>query len=125
MYLTQKTKTLLIVGMGLLISLILTLTLFKLLDPAWNQMVAVDDNTSVDAVLLILLGAKALFGLAYLGFVIQGFRTHWGWGLANMLLPPSALVFFFVHTKKSKVPAIIYACGWAVVGLTMTWANIR
>jgi hypothetical protein len=45
-------------------------------------------NTSIEislmAVLAAILTAKLLFIIAGIWLVVQGFRVHWGWGVANL-----------------------------------------
>lgn len=123
MYMTQTNRNALVISVGLAMT-VLTLAVFKLFNPTWNHMVDFG-KTSVDIALLAFLGVQILFGLAYLLFVIQGFRTHWGWGVANMILPFAALIFFFTHPKRSKAPVLVYVSGLALMGLTMIWTKIR
>jgi hypothetical protein len=54
--------------------------------------------------------------VAGIAFVVQGFRVHWGWGLANLLVPFAMFVFCFVHPRAAKVPLIITGIGvvWLV-----------
>jgi hypothetical protein len=54
------------------------------------------------------VAVKVAFLAAYIMFVIQGFRVHWGWGLANLLIPLSGLVFFVRHRREGKAPMIVW-----------------
>jgi|SRR5271155_1852687 len=118
MYLTQKTKTVLVTTVAAILAIMFGIGLVKLTDPIW-----VHTHANM-APLWFLVVAKLLFLLSYILFVIQGFRTHWGWGCANLFIPVSALVFLFVHPKRAKAPAIIWACGLTAVLLMLLWWKI-
>lgn len=68
-------------------------------------------NTSIQisliAVLLAFFVVKLLFVTVGIWFVVQGFRVHWGWGLANLLIPGAVIPFCVLHFKESKKPMIL------------------
>lgn len=67
-------------------------------------------NTTIETVLLGFFAAKIIWLLAAILFVIQGFRVHWGWGLANLLLFPLAGIALFIkHPREAKYPMIFLA----------------
>jgi hypothetical protein len=69
-------------------------------------------NTSIDINLILVFliaGTMSLLSfIATIWLVVQGFRVHWAWGLANLFLPFANLVFCFVHPKESKIPLILF-----------------
>jgi hypothetical protein len=115
MYLAQTTRSALITAVGAILAVMFGVVLVKITDPMWGHTLA---NS---ALLGFLVVVKVLFFISYVLFVIQGFRTHWGWGCANLLLPAAALVFVFVHPKQAKVPAITWVCGLVVMLLMLLW----
>ena len=118
MYLTQKSRSLLVGAAGCALSIALALVFLKLFDPTWDHMVRFG-NSSVDIRIITLALAKLVFVTAYVLFVIQGFRTHWGWGLANLVMPVAALVFLFVHPRAARIPAIIWTLAFTVLLITL------
>jgi hypothetical protein len=69
-------------------------------------------NTTIDTVLLGFFAVKPILFIAYICFVIQGFRKHWGWGFANLLLSPLAcIIFCFRHRSAAQIPMAIFAFG--------------
>lgn len=54
---------------------------------------------------------KIILFAAYIAFIVQGFRVHWGWGLANLLGPLIGIVFFIVHRDKARVPIYLLSHG--------------
>jgi hypothetical protein len=68
-------------------------------------------NTSIDisliAIFLAFLTLKLLPIVAAIWFVVQGFRVHWGWGVANLLIPGAIIPFCIFHFKESKRPLML------------------
>lgn len=58
-----------------------------------------------------LLVAIASWYIAYIWFVIAGFRTHWQWGLGILLFPLLALGFFYCHPERGKKPGYLWLSG--------------
>jgi hypothetical protein len=77
----------------------------------------------IDAALVSFLVVKILLLVAYLWFVIVGFRTRIIWGLLNLLLPVAALFFTIFHFQKAKKPAIVYVSGLVLLVLTLIWSG--
>lgn len=69
---------------------------------------------SVIAVILVILSIKLLFFAAVVWFVVNGFRVHWGWGVANFLIPGAFIPFSFLHPEKGKIPLILITIGAAL-----------
>lgn len=59
------------------------------------------------AVLLAVLAIKLLSIATYIWFVVQGFKVHWGLGVANLLIPGAIIPFCILHPKESKRPLIL------------------
>ena len=51
------------------------------------------------------------FGVAGILFVVQGWRVHWGWGLANFFIPPCAIAFSILYPKQAAKPLIVLGIG--------------
>jgi hypothetical protein len=78
----------------------------------WGLASGISGGFSVLAILGCFYAVKVIFFVAAIAFIIQGFRVHWGWGLANMLLfPLGGIVFFFNHRQEGRVPIYILAYG--------------
>jgi hypothetical protein len=58
-------------------------------------------------VFLVALTIKLLFIVTGIWFVVQGFRVHWGWGVANLLIPGAIIPFCIFHPKEAKRPMIL------------------
>ena len=66
----------------------------------------------VIAILAGFMAAKVILFAADVAFVVQGFRVHWGWGAANILLGPLAgIVFFTQHRHEGRVPIYVLVHG--------------
>lgn len=66
------------------------------------------------AILGCFMAVKVIFFVSAIAFIVQGFRVHWGWGVANIFLGPLAgIVFFIKHRQKGSVP--IYILGHGVI----------
>ena len=70
------------------------------------------------AVLAALLVRMVLI-TAYGWFVVAGFKTDWRWGLANLLFPPAALAYFYLHPERGHRPGILFLIGMLTFVLTM------
>ncbi len=46
--------------------------------------------------------------VAFFWMVIVGFRRHWGWGLAVLLVPFALLVFAIMYWEDAKKPFLLY-----------------
>ena len=70
----------------------------------------------------ILLVLELIFIVAGVAFVVQGFRVHWVWGLANLLVPPAFIAFCFIHPRAAKIPLMILGIGvgWLLM-LVILW----
>ena len=85
------------------------LLLFSTLNPTGKH-----DPFHVCGLVAFIL-VKLCFLIAYVGFVIQGSRVHWGWGCVIFLLPVSALFFLISHPKPAKIPSLIFLAGVLVL----------
>jgi hypothetical protein len=64
------------------------------------------------AVLGCFMAVKVIMFVSAIAFIVQGFRVHWGWGVANIFLGPLAgIVFFIKHRQKGSVPIYILGHG--------------
>jgi hypothetical protein len=64
------------------------------------------------AILGCFMAVKVIMFVSTIAFIVQGFRVHWGWGLANLILGPLAGIAFFVnHRQKGRVPIYILGHG--------------
>jgi hypothetical protein len=64
------------------------------------------------AILGCFMAVKVIFFASAIAFIVQGFRVHWGWGVANIFLGPLAgIVFFIKHRQKGSVPIYILGHG--------------
>lgn len=65
-------------------------------------------NTPIDirfiSTFLILDLIWLLFFVADIWFVVQGFKVHWGWGVANLLIPCAVIVFCFLYFERARKP---------------------
>src|SRR5437016_2957585 len=103
---TQYAKSFLVAALVCLLAVVLILSIARVPDISHHYLKFGDTSVDVSLIAFVtsLLSVKLLFFAAYILFVIQGFRTHWGWGIANLLLSPlAALVFLFVHPKHAKL----------------------
>jgi hypothetical protein len=123
---TQYAKSFLTATLVCLIALAFVLSIARVPDLSHHYVTL--GSTSVDlsliAAMTSMISMKLLFLAGYILFVIQGFRTHWGWGVANLLLSPiAALIFLFLHPQRAKIPAFL--CGLALVILILTLIYFR
>jgi hypothetical protein len=64
------------------------------------------------AILGCFMAIKVIMFVSAIAFIVQGFRVHWGWGLANTFLGPLAgIAFFFNHRHEGRVPIYILVHG--------------
>ncbi len=72
--------------------------------------------------LAILFILKLIFIVAGIAFVVQGFRVHWGWGLANLFVPFAFIPFCIIHRRAARVPVTItfIGVGWILL-LLILW----
>ena len=64
------------------------------------------------AILGCFMAVKVIMFVSAIAFIVQGFRVHSGWGLANMFLGPLAgIVFFTQHRHEGRVPVYILVHG--------------
>ncbi len=75
------------------------------------------------ALVLVALSIKLLFFTAMVWFVVNGFRVHWGWGVANLLIPGAFLLFSFLHYKESKIPLILITVGLTFLLILLIFAR--
>jgi hypothetical protein len=54
------------------------------------------------AILGVLVGVKVILFTAAIAFIVQGFRVHWGWGLANLIGGPLAGIVFLSSIGKRE-----------------------
>jgi hypothetical protein len=66
----------------------------------------------VIAILAGFMAVKVIMFVSAIAFIVQGFRVHWGWGLANMFLGPLAGIAFFIqHRHEGRVPVYVLVHG--------------
>jgi hypothetical protein len=119
----QRTKFLL-AGIAAFIVAALILLWFAFARTSWDHMVPVG-HTRVDVSLIVVFLAVGVLKLLFIGsfvlFVMSGFRTHWAWGVVNLLLfPLSSVIFFFRHPRIARLPMILFASGLLIVAIM--WA---
>ncbi len=51
------------------------------------------------------------FVVAGILFVVQGFRVHFCWGLANLFIWPCVIAFAILYPRESKKPLIVFGFG--------------
>jgi hypothetical protein len=78
---------------------------------------------SLIAVFLAVLAVKLLPIIIVIWFVVQGFRVHWGWGVANLLMPVAIIPFCILHPQESKRPLILL--GVCLGTFLILWACAR
>ena len=76
-------------------------------------------------VFLAALTIKLLFIIAGIWFIVQGFRVHWGWGVANLLIPGAIIPFCIFHPKEAKKPMILAIVCLVVFMLLWVYARHR
>jgi hypothetical protein len=82
-------------------------------------------DTTIDTVLIGFFAVKIILLVAAISFIIQGFRVHWGWGLANIFLFPLAGIALFIrHRREGKYPMIIWSFGMALLLILLVCVSI-
>jgi hypothetical protein len=82
-------------------------------------------DTTIDIALLGFFAVKPIFVVAAISFIIQGFRVHWVWGLANIFLFPLAgIALFITHRREGKIPMVILAFGMTLLIVVLICASI-
>ncbi len=62
------------------------------------------------------MAVKVIMFVSAIAFIVQGFKVHWGWGVANTFLGPLAgIVFFIKHRQKGSVPIYILVYGFLLL----------
>ena len=73
-----------------------------------------------------ILAVKVIGFVAYIAFIVQGFRVHWGWGLANLVFGPlSGIVFFVKHRHEGRVPTYILTHGVILFFIFWIYARLK
>jgi len=79
---------------------------------------------TVDTVLIGFLAAKIILFISAILFTIQGFRVHWGWGLANLLLfPVAGIALFIKHRHAGNLPMAIWTAGMVLIIVLLVSVN--
>ena len=82
-------------------------------------------DTTTYLFLFGFIAFKLIMVLAAISFIIQGFRVHWGWGLANIFLfPLGGIAFFPTHRREGKIPMLIWAFGMALLVFVLICGSI-
>ena len=78
----------------------------------WGLASGISGGFGVLAILGCFYAVKVIMFVSAIAFIVQGFRVHWGWGLANIFLGPLAgIVFFFNHRHEGRVPVYVLVHG--------------
>jgi hypothetical protein len=78
----------------------------------WGLVSGISGGFGVLAVLGCFVAVKVVFFVAAIAFIVQGFRVHWGWDVANLICGPLAgIVFFVKHRQKGRVPIYVLIHG--------------
>ncbi len=78
----------------------------------WGLASGISGGFGVLAILGCFTAIKVILFAADVGFIVQGFKVHWGWGVANIFLGPLAGIAFFInHRHKGRVPVYILVHG--------------
>lgn len=92
----------------------------------WGLASGISGGFGVLALLGCFYAVKVIFIAAAIAFIVQGFRVHWSWGLANTFLGPLAgIVFFINHRQEGRVPIYILAHGLILLLILMICAIIQ
>jgi len=114
---TRQAKTTWISG----VCIISPLVLFFI----WELAFGSSTGTGILGIVAGFIAIKVILTVATIAFIVQGFRMHWGWGLANMFLGPLAGIAFFVkHRQEGRVPMFILAYGLILLVILLIWSSI-
>jgi len=82
-------------------------------------------HTTIDTVLIGFFAVKIILFISAIAFIVQGFRVHWGWGLANLFLFPLAgIILFITHRREATFPMIIWSFGMALLVILLISVSI-
>jgi hypothetical protein len=82
-------------------------------------------NITNEIVLLMFFAVPFILIAAAIAFIIQGFRVHWGWGLANIFLFPLAGIALFIrHRQEAKIPMMIWTFGMAMLVVLLVCVSL-
>jgi hypothetical protein len=82
-------------------------------------------DTTTYLFLFGFIAFKLIMVLAAILFIIQGFRVHWGWGLANIFMfPLGGIAFFLTHRREGKIPMLVWAFGMALLVFVLVCGSI-
>jgi hypothetical protein len=82
-------------------------------------------DTTIDTALIGFFAVKIILIISAIAFIIQGFRVHWGWGLANLFLFPLAgIALFITHRREATYPMIIWSFGMALLVILLISLSI-
>ena len=126
MYLTQRVRTAVVIVTGCLLAVSLGFGIAELTNVTGHRIVTIG-AASVDIRLFALpalVAVKLLLLIGFVAFVIQGFRTHWGWGVGILFFPIAALAFLFAHPHEARFPAILWGCGVALLLIALVWVTM-
>jgi hypothetical protein len=107
---TQQTKATWISGVFIFTPLV-AFTLFQLFGSTAITIHHTTIPMGLVGLFTLLLVLKLIFIVAAIAFVVQAFRVHWGWGLANLLVPLAFIAFCFIHPRAAKIPLVIFGVG--------------
>ncbi len=82
----------------------------------WSRVVAAVQSETThqwmeSRALYLQLGGVAVAVMAWLWLIVRGFRQQWKWGLGNLVLPPTGLVFAARHPRKGTMPLLLAVLG--------------
>jgi hypothetical protein len=80
-----------------------------------RQMTTLSDISSEILLIGLVVVVPLLLGVSAILFIVQGFRVHWGWGLACILcFPFGGIALFITHRREGRWPMIIWSSGMAL-----------
>ncbi|MBI3985874.1 MAG: hypothetical protein HY343_03065 [Lentisphaerae bacterium] len=59
----------------------------------------------------VALLVRVVLVASYVWFVVAGFKTDWKWGVGNLLFPPAALAYFYLHPERGHRPGFLWLAG--------------
>jgi hypothetical protein len=78
----------------------------------WGLASGVSEGFGALVILGCFMAVKVIFFASAIAFIVQGFRVHWGWGVANLICGPLAgIIFFIKHRQMGGVPIYILVHG--------------